>query len=231
MRLFFEIDIEISKSLSEDESRHATKVLRLKNGDDVEVIDGKGNIFYCRIANADSSACGVEIISQKKQYQKPYFLELVIAPTKNMDRVEWLVEKCVEIGVDSFVFIETKNSERSKLRLDRLQKIAISAMKQSKNYFMPSFSELKKIEDVINQDFKGQRFIAHCFENDKKHLKQLLKANSRYQILIGPEGDFTQQEIEKAISKDFTPASLGENRLRTETAALLACAVVSITNA
>ncbi|MFP5471025.1 MAG: 16S rRNA (uracil(1498)-N(3))-methyltransferase [Bacteroidia bacterium] len=231
MRLFFEPNIGQTNLLNAEESHHAIKVLRLKNADEILVIDGNGSIYTCRIADANQTQCKVEILNKETQHKKPYFLELVIAPTKNMDRIEWLVEKCVEIGIDSFKFIETKNSERTKLRLDRLEKIAISAVKQSKNYFMPSFSELKNLDDVLNENFDGQKFMAHCFEDNKKHLKEVIKPKSRYQILIGPEGDFTPQEIDKALSKNYVPVTFGENRLRTETAAFFGCLAVNLANA
>lgn len=231
MRVFFEPNIAQTKALDAQESHHAIKVLRLKVQDEILVIDGKGGVYTCKISEANQNECKLEILSKETQKQRSCFLEIVIAPTKNMDRIEWLVEKCVEIGVDSFKFIETKNSERSKLRLDRLEKIAVSAMKQSKNYFMPSFSELMKLDKVLKYDFDGQKFIAHCVEDNKKHLKEVFAPQSCYQILIGPEGDFTQQEIEMALSNNFMPVTFGENRLRTETAALYACALVNFLNA
>jgi 16S rRNA (uracil1498-N3)-methyltransferase len=230
MRLFYEPNILDSKCLDAQESQHAIKVLRLKQGDDIEVIDGKLNSYLCKISEANASKCLVDIISKTSHSKKPYTLELVIAPTKNIDRVEWLLEKAIEIGVDAFTLITTQRTERTKVRFDRLEKIAISAMKQSKNFLMPKMADLQSFDAFIDTPFHGQKFIAHCIDDNKQHLKNALKANESYRILIGPEGDFTKEEIELALKNGYVPVSLGDTRLRTETAALYACATASIIN-
>jgi 16S rRNA (uracil1498-N3)-methyltransferase len=230
MRLFYEPNILDTKHLDSQESQHAVKVLRLKQGDDIEVIDGKLNSYLCKISDANSSKCLVDIISKTSHAKKPYSIELVIAPTKNIDRVEWLLEKAIEIGLNKFTLITSQRTERSKIRFDRLEKIAISAMKQSKNFLMPEMVDIQKFIDVIGTPFQGQKFIAHCLDDNKQHLKNAMQANENYRILIGPEGDFTNEEIALALKNGYVPISLGETRLRTETAALYACATASIVN-
>ena len=231
MRLFYSPNIHQELALNEEQSKHAIKVLRMHSGDVIEVLDGKGKIYTCKILDAYSKSCGVAIIDEKTFEKRTYSIEIVLAPTKNMDRIEWFVEKAIEVGIDKITLIQTSRTERKKVRLDRLQKIAISAMKQSKTYYLPEITELLSFDEVVNSPFNGERFIAHCIDNDKHHLKNCLSANGNAQILIGPEGDFTESEIEMALKNNFKPVSLGENRLRTETAALYACAVASVVNA
>ena len=230
MRLFYCPNIEIETVLSEEESRHAIKVLRLKKGDKIEVINGKGASFVAQIMNEDAKKCNLKVVSKKTHDLKEYSLDIIVSPTKNADRIEWFVEKAIEIGVDKITLINASRTERKKVRLDRLEKIAISAMKQSKTYFLPQITEVMSFNDVVEESFDGQRFVAHCIEDEKKHLKSQLNVNGKYQILIGPEGDFTEDEIRLAIQNNFSPITLGENRLRTETAALYACALVNVVN-
>ena len=231
MRLFYSPNIENDKALNEDESRHAIKVLRLKEGDKIEVLDGKGSAYVAEISVANSKKCEVAILSKIAHQKRAYSVEIIVSPTKNADRIEWLLEKATEIGIDKLTLIQTDRTERKKVRIDRLEKIAISAMKQSKTYHLPLISELSSFKDVLNVKFTGQRFIAHCIEDKKAHLKTQMSPKDNYQILIGPEGDFTSEEIELAISSGFKPVTFGENRLRTETAALFACALTSVVNA
>ena len=231
MRLFYSPNIEIDKALNEDESRHAIKVLRLKEGDKIEVLDGNGSAYIAEISSANPKRCELSILNKTKHNRKSYSLEVVVSPTKNSDRIEWFLEKATEIGIDKLTLIQTERSERKKVRIDRLEKIAISAMKQSKTYFLPEISELQSYQEVVSQKFDGQRFIAHCIEDEKHHLKSQILEKKSYQILIGPEGDFTESEIELAIKNDFKPVTFGENRLRTETAALFACGLCSVINA
>ena len=231
MRLFYCPDIQQTNCLGEEESKHAIKVLRLNIGDKIEVLDGKGTSYVAEIRDNNAKRTALKIISKTNQNESNYMLEIVIAPTKNIDRIEWFIEKAIEIGVQKITIIQSKRTERRKVRLDRLQKIAISAMKQSKTYFLPEISDLTPIDLFLKTDFEGQRFIAHCIENDKKHLKDELNKASSSQILIGPEGDFTAEEIQLAIDNGFSPVTFGDNRLRTETAAIFACATVNLINA
>lgn len=231
MRLFYSPNIEVSNALSEDESRHAIKVLRLKIGDEVVVLDGKGHSFVAEIIDANAKKCALKIKSKELHKARPYSVEIIVAPTKNADRIEWFLEKATEIGIDKITLIQTDRSERKKVRIDRLEKIAISAMKQSKTFHLPFVSELESFDDIISKSFDGQRFVAHCIEDDKTHLKTQVKLKSNYQILIGPEGDFTTEEIALAIENGFEPVTFGENRLRTETAALYSCTLLSVLNA
>lgn len=231
MRLFYSPNIANEKALSEDESRHAIKVLRLKEGDKIEILDGVGATYIAEIIDANAKKCEVNIVEKIKHPKPLYSIEIVVSPTKNADRIEWFLEKATEIGISKLTLIQAERTERKKVRIDRLEKIAISAMKQSKTHFLPEISELKILNDVLESLFDGQRFIAHCIEDEKQHLMTQMLPEGKYQILIGPEGDFTQEEIDLAISKGFKPITLGENRLRTETAALYACTTASIVNA
>jgi len=230
MRLFYSPDIELTNALSEDESKHAVKVLRLKVGDKLEVLDGKGNSYIAVITEANAKKCAVSIESKQIHQESPYYLEIIISPTKNSDRMEWFIEKAIEIGVSKISFVLTERSERKKIRLDRFEKIAVSAMKQSKHYHLTELSELTSFDSIVNSNFDGDRFIAHCLEDNKQHLKDVAKTKSNCQILIGPEGDFTTDEIDLALSKKFKAVSLGESRLRTETAGIYACTALSIIN-
>lgn len=228
MKIFYQPNITSSLCLDEIESHHAIKVLRLKNDDEIIVLDGKGNEIFAKITEANSKKCLVQIINISNKLSRKCFLELVVAPTKNIDRIEWLVEKSVEVGIDSIKFIHSQNSERNKIKIERLQKIAISAMKQSKNNFLPILHEILSFEVVINEKFKGQRLIAHCEEGEKKHIKDALNNSQKsIQLFIGPEGDFSQNEIQLAISKGALPVALGESRLRTETAAFYGCVSIN----
>lgn len=230
MRLFYCPNIEKTKCLTEEESRHAIKVLRLNIGDEIEILDGKGRSFIGKIQDGNSNKTAIKLISSIEHKPSFYELEIVIAPTKNIDRIEWFIEKAIEIGIQKITLIQTKRTERKKVRLDRLHKISISAMKQSKTYFLPEISKLISFDDFVKTSFEGQRFIAHCIEDDKKHLKDALKKSINYQIMIGPEGDFTLEEIQLALDNGFTPVTFGKNRLRTETAAIFSCSVVNLIN-
>ncbi len=222
MHLFFDPSFPENTSLSEEESKHANRVLRLKTGDQIGVINGKGSFFTCEISELGKKNCSVLILEEKKDKEKPYRIHIAIAPTKNMDRTEWFVEKCVEFGIDEISFILTKNSERKIIKLDRIQRIAIAAMKQSQRAFLPQINELSLIEDFITNCKDKTKGIAHLVDNSRNHIKDI-KLNSSYCILIGPEGDFRPNEVDLALANDFTPLTLGDYRLRTETAGVAAC--------
>ena len=226
MHIFYAPSFPENTSLPEEESKHAIRVLRLKESDKILIMNGKGSFFTCQITTLTKKLCEVEILEERKDQQKGYRIHIAIAPTKNIDRIEWFVEKCVEFGIDEISFILTKNSERKIIKLDRINRIAIAAMKQSQRAFFPTINELQPIEDFITtceDDVKG---IAHLVDNDRNNLKDI-KINQSYCILIGPEGDFTAKEVEIALNNAFMPISLGSYRLRTETAGIAACHIIN----
>ncbi len=231
MHRFFAPDIAATSTLPEEESRHCVRVLRLAEGDEIEVIDGKGTLYRCRIAIAHNKHCAVEILSQ--EHCMPHWgakIELAVAPTKNLDRIEWMAEKCTEMGIDRITPLLCTHSERKVLKTDRLHKILVAAMKQSLKAQLPQLDELTPIKDVINEDFSGQRFIAYCDESlpreERKSLPQVYDPNKDAIVMIGPEGDFDPHEVEAALNAGFIPVTLGKSRLRTETAAMMAVAMM-----
>jgi len=233
MQLFYNSDIsEQSNTFSfpRDESRHIIKVLRKKTGDLLHITNGKGYLFTAEITIADQKNCAVNIINS--EFKKPidYKLHLAVAPTKMNDRYEWFLEKATEIGITSITPIYCDHSERKKIKTDRFEKILQSAMKQSLHLYLPTLNEPISFKDYVNQDFSGDIFIAHCEESDKKSLKNEIKPKTEITILIGPEGDFSVNEIETAIKNKFIPVTLGHTRLRTETAAIVACHSVAFIN-
>ncbi|HET6244572.1 MAG: 16S rRNA (uracil(1498)-N(3))-methyltransferase [Bacteroidetes bacterium] len=234
MHLFYTPDINSDLYiLSEEESKHGVKVLRLKNGDQVELIDGKGGWYRAEITDAHPKRTLVKVLNKKEEFKKrSYKLHIALAPTKNSVRTEWFLEKATEIGIDSVSFIHCRNSERVVVKTDRLNKIVTSAVKQSLKAYHPLLNELVSFNEMLNEaeNFKGQKFIAHCREEQKDHLCKLYKAGKDALILIGPEGDFTREEVNMAMTSGFEQISLGNSRLRTETAALVACHTVSLIN-
>jgi 16S rRNA (uracil1498-N3)-methyltransferase len=221
-------------TLSEEESKHCLRVLRLTVGSEIILIDGKGGWYKAIITDDNAKRCEVKIVEVKKEHGKrKVHLHIVIAPTKNNDRMEWFLEKATEIGIDEVSLIECKNSERTTVKTERLEKIAVAAMKQSLNAYLPSINDiipLKKFIETTNH-FKGQKFIAHCNEaTGKTHLKTLYTKGKEALVLIGPEGDFTPDEVQLALKNGFKEITLGNSRLRTETAALYACMVINVLN-
>jgi 16S rRNA (uracil1498-N3)-methyltransferase len=215
--------------LTPEESWHCTKVLRFKAGDEIGLIDGKGHFYEGQLSIVNEKKCVANItFGPRVQNKHPYYLHLAIAPTKNIDRMEWLVEKAVEIGVDEITFIRCKNSERTVIKEDRLIKIAESAVKQSLQSYIPKINALTNFADLLKTK-ADLKFIAHCEEEAKNHLKSFDLKNKTSLVLIGPEGDFTSEEIASAKTSGFTEISLGENRLRTETAGLYVCNVFALT--
>ena len=209
-------------ALSKEEAHHALRVMRLKEGDEVGVFDGEGSIFKCKIAELSKSKCILNIKSHVTSQRSPSNLSILIAPTKNNDRLEWFLEKATEIGVHEIVPILCDHSERKKIRKDRLEKVLISAMKQSMNPFLPKLKELKKFNEVIDDYSSFDRFISHCGEGDKHNLFEMIKPNVPCAIFIGPEGDFSVNEIKEAKKFGWNEVSLGHQRFRTETAGIVA---------
>ena len=234
MQLFYnsEITVETSQIIFDKiESKHIVRVLRKKDNDILKITNGKGFLFDAKIIIASDKKCLADIISSEEK-PKPwnYYLHIAIAPTKLNDRMEWFLEKATEIGVDEITPIICSNSERRVVKLERFEKIIQSAMKQSLKFTLPKLNEPIKLKDFLKQDFDGQVCIAHCEEKEKKLLQFVVKPSEKTTILIGPEGDFSSEEIKNCLAKKFTPISLGESRLRTETAALVAVNTVSIIN-
>ncbi len=213
-----------------EESKHIIKVLRKKEGDILQVTNGKGFLFHTEITIASDNKCTVKINAYEKQEALPYRLHLAVAPTKMNERYEWFLEKATEIGIQEITPIICEHSERKVIKTDRFQKIVESAMKQSLHYYLPILNEPVAFKEFIQTQQIGQLFIAHCEETDKRSLKNELQTNQDVLVLIGPEGDFSVKEIQLALEHNFIPVSLGATRLRTETAAVVACHSVVFKN-
>ena len=242
MYLFYTPDIAQTQTLCEEESAHCIRVLRYGKGDQILLTDGKGTTYNAVITNPNPRRCEFRIISQEKQQKNhDFYLHIAIAPTKNIERMEWMVEKCTEIGVDEITPLLCRFSERKQIRLDRLEKIILSATKQSLNPYMPKLNELTDYNTFISQYSAQTKFIAHCYKDDTPHselvseshkqeLKDLIEKGKSAIILIGPEGDFSEKEVEDALKQGYLPVSLGRSRLRTETAAIVACHTAILLN-
>lgn len=231
MHVFYTPDIQKCNELPEEEAQHCTRVLRLSTGDEITLTDGKGCFYQAEITAASNKRCVVSI--RETVFQEPLWpchLHIAMAPTKNMDRNEWFAEKATEIGFDELTFLNCRYSERKVIKNERIEKILISAIKQSLKARLPKLNGMMDFDKFIAQDFEGQKFIAHCYEGEKPLLKNVLKAGEDALVLIGPEGDFSEEEVKKAIERGFVPISLGKSRLRTETAALVACHTLNLLN-
>ncbi|CAL2091541.1 16S rRNA (uracil(1498)-N(3))-methyltransferase [Tenacibaculum sp. 190524A02b] len=232
MQLFYNSQISENTehfTFDKEESRHIVRVLRKKEGDTLFITNGNNLLFKVAITIANDKKCMVNVVSiEKKDNNRPYYLHIAIAPTKNNDRLEWFLEKATEIGIDEITPIICKNSERKVVKTERLSKIIQSAMKQSLQFKLPKLNEPIKFSDFLKKEDTNQLFIAHCEETSpKKFLKDLIEVNSHYTILIGPEGDFSTDEIELSLKESYLPITLGKNRLRTETAGLNAVQNIS----
>ncbi|NPA67394.1 MAG: 16S rRNA (uracil(1498)-N(3))-methyltransferase [Chlorobi bacterium] len=233
MHIFYTPDIKNDfYTLSQEESKHCVRVLRLKTGDKVQLINGKGKLFVCEITDDNPKRCSVKIIeTTEKKERKPFKLHIAVAPVKNINRFEIFLEKATEIGIDKIIPFVSRYSERKTIKPERLEKVIIAATKQSKAFFKPVLSDLISFEELINTNFKGEKYIAHCYDSDtKKHIKEVYEKGKDVLILIGPEGDFSQEEIKQAVSKGFKEISLSDSRLRTETAGITACQIIDFMN-
>lgn len=233
MQLFYNEQLTADSdtyTLPKDESKHVVRVLRKKEGDTVHVTNGKGYLFETTIKIANPNKCILEVASQIYQPPRDYELHLAVAPTKLNDRFEWFLEKATEIGVTQITPLLCDHSERKIIKEGRYAKILQSAMKQSLHYHLPKLNPLTHFTEYIATIDKETSFIAHCEETDKKNLKELISKGNSYTILIGPEGDFSIDEIKKAIALGIKPITLGKSRLRTETAAIVACHSVAFIN-
>lgn len=232
MHLFYQEDMSQDLVLLDrEESRHCLKVLRMRQGDELWFTDGKGLMCRANLAQADAAACTAFIV-ERRLAPKPILgsLHMVVAPTKNMDRFEWFLEKATECGVSEITPLICAQSERSVVKPERLQKILISAMKQSQQAYLPRLNPAMSFKSFMQNPVPEAAFIAHCVEGQKQSLRQSYQAGQDAMVLIGPEGDFSPEEIRQALERGFLPISLGNNRLRTETAALVACIEINFIN-
>jgi len=228
MQLFYLDNPKKQITLSTEESRHTTKVLRKKEGDILNFTDGKGKLYKAKITVVDKKRCQLNIISsQNKKKQHNYYLHIGIAPTKNIDRFEWFLEKATEIGIDEITPIICNRSERKIVKNDRSKRILCSAIKQSLKYYLPKINETITLKKFLKKEFDGNKYIAHCEDLKREDLTKIQR-KSKTLILIGPEGDFSQAEIELALQNKFTSVSLGTSRLRTETAGVIATHTINI---
>ncbi|BAX78551.1 16S rRNA (uracil(1498)-N(3))-methyltransferase [Labilibaculum antarcticum] len=232
MNLFYTPDIQNKfYQLDEIESKHCVRVLRLKEEDIIHLIDGKGTLYKAKIIDAHPKRCTVECFETKTEFGKlNYKLHIALAPTKNMDRTEWFMEKCTEIGIHEFTPLLCQHSERKVVKQERLFKVITSAVKQSLKAYHPILNEQTKFSDLVTAPYDGEKYIAHCNKGEKTHLKNLYKAEQNALILIGPEGDFSIEEVNLAKENGFQEITLGESRLRTETAGIVACNIISLEN-
>lgn len=228
MQLFFTENTNDEFILPSQESKHITKVLRKKEGENINFTDGKGNLIIAEITTSDIRKTRVKVIEKiEKEKQHNYYLHIAISPTKNIDRFEWFLEKSCEIGIDEITPIICERSERKIIKEERSNRILLSAMKQSLKYHLPKLNEGTSFKDFIQQEFDGSKYIAHCEEQQKTELRKVPK-NNRTLILIGPEGDFSPTEITIALKNKFKSIELINSRLRTETAAIVAVHTINI---
>ena len=233
MQLFYNPNInETTESFSFDkeESKHIVKVLRKKDADILFVTNGLGLLFKTEITLASDNKCTVQILAVEKAETSKFRLYLAVAPTKMNDRYEWFLEKATEIGIHEITPIICDRSERKVINKERFEKILLTAMKQSNVLFLPKLNEAITFKEFVKRKNSGMQFIAHCEQTDKKTLKSLIKPGENVTLLIGPEGDFSEKEIALAVENNFIPVSLGNTRLRTETAAIVACHSVVFVN-
>lgn len=234
MHLFYTPDINPTHPqyfLTEEESKHAIRVMRLEVGSAVQLIDGKGGLYTAEIIDAHPKRTILQIKNTTQGYnRRNHYLHIAIAPTKNMERLEWFLEKATEIGIDEISLIICQRSERKEAKTERLNKIITAAIKQSLKAYHPKLNEVMPLAELLGKPFDGQKFMAHCEDSEKVTLASTLQKHSRYLILIGPEGDFSTNEIDMALQNGFNAITLGESRLRTETAALEACFEVNFLN-
>ena len=217
-------------SFDKEESKHIIKVLRKKDTDILFVTNGLGFLFKTEITLASDSKCTVKILSFEKQPRSKFHLHLAVAPTKMNDRYEWFLEKATEIGIHEITPIICDHSERKVVNKERFDKILLVAMKQSNELYLPKLNEAVTLKEFLKHDRTGLKLIAHCEEANKQTLKSVLKPNADVTMLIGPEGDFSEKEIAVALENSYIPVSLGNTRLRTETAAIVACHSVVFVN-
>jgi 16S rRNA (uracil1498-N3)-methyltransferase len=232
MHLFYEPDFLTNGNiLNPEESKHCVRVLRHNVGNKVSVMNGKGSIFITEIIEANPKKCALQIISETKEQPRPFSLHMAVAPTKNIDRFEWFLEKATEIGIEEITPIICDHSERKVIKPERLEKVITAATKQSLRAYRPKLNPAVSFEQFLTTNYIGySKYIAHCYDNPKQLLKSDYSENENALILIGPEGDFSEKEVEAAHTNNYRAISLGKARLRTETAAIMSCTIINITN-
>lgn len=234
MQLFYAPEISLPRyTLSEEESKHCVKVLRMRCGDELHITDGRGTMYRCKVVDDNAKHCTVEVVESIPEYEKPeYRLTMAVAPTKNIDRFEWFLEKATEVGVSEVYAIECDHSERRQIKREREEKVITSAVKQSLKAYHPTLHDMTPVRQLMEMPFEGEKYIAHCNSTlgEREYLGSLVKKSENTLILIGPEGDFSEEEITFALQNGFKPITLGRERLRTETAAVVAAVVVATMN-
>lgn len=233
MHIFYTPDITSNTyTLNEEESKHCVRVLRLTVGAVVNLVDGKGGFYTAEITSDNPKKVALSILKVETEFHKRnHYLHIAVAPTKNIDRIEWFLEKATELGIDEITPIITDRSERRVVKEDRLNKVITSAVKQSIKAYHPKLNDAISFDAFLKQPFDGEKLMAHCIdEGEKKYISQLVAPHQKYLILIGPEGDFTPEEVNLALNKGFKALTLGDNRLRTETAALAVCFEINYLN-
>ena len=234
MQLFYAPEISLPRyTLPEEESKHCVRVLRMTVGDELHLTDGKGNMYRCKVVSDNVKRCEVEVVETWPEYERmSYGLTMCVAPTKNIDRFEWFLEKATEIGISEVYPLECDHSERRQIKLEREEKVITAAVKQSLKAYHPVLHDLTSVRDIIAMDLEGEKYIAHCDSSfgERPYLGNLVKKGANTLILIGPEGDFSKEEINFALQNGFKAISLGRERLRTETAAVVATTVVATIN-
>lgn len=234
MQLFYAPEISLPRyTLPEEESKHCVRVLRMTVGDELHLTDGKGNMYRCKVVSDNAKRCEVEVVETTPEYERmSYGLTMCVAPTKIIDRFEWFLEKATEIGVSEVYPLECDHSERRQIKLEREEKVITAAVKQSLKAYHPVLHDMTLVRDIIAMDFEGEKYIAHCDSSfgERPYLGNLVKKGANTLILIGPEGDFSKEEINFALQNGFKAISLGRERLRTETAAVVATTVVATIN-
>lgn len=234
MQLFYAPDLtEPLYTLGEEESKHCIRVLRLRRGDTLHLTDGRGTLYRCEIAGEDVRRCTVRVAERFPDYERmPYRLTMAVAPTKNIERFEWFLEKATEVGVSEIVPLLCEHSERRALKVERAERVVVSAMKQSLKTYCPLLRPLTPLTELLRESFEGRRMIAHCDtpRTEKRYLADTLRAHEDLLVLIGPEGDFSPAEIDAALAAGFEEITLGRQRLRTETAAVVATVMAATCN-
>ena len=234
MQLFYAPEISLPcYTLAEEESKHCIRVLRMRVGDELHLTDGRGTMYRCKVVDDNAKRCTVEVIESIPEYEKmTYGLTMAVAPTKNIDRYEWFLEKATEVGITEIYPIECDHSERRQIKAERKEKVITSAVKQSLKAYHPVLHALTDVREVIKMDFDGEKYIAHCNDalGERPYLGSLIKKGGNNLILIGPEGDFSEEEITFAVQNGFKAISLGKERLRTETAAVVATVIAATIN-
>ncbi|MGV3686041.1 MAG: 16S rRNA (uracil(1498)-N(3))-methyltransferase [Daejeonella sp.] len=232
MHIFYTPDIDSDiYILSEEESKHCVKVLRLQKGSSIQLVDGTGGFYEAILEDPHPKRAVLKVTKVERGYGKRnHYLHIAVAPTKNIERFEWFLEKATEIGIDEITPLICERSERRELKTERLNKVITSAVKQSIKAYHPKLNEAIRLRDFLCSASGKHKYIAHCIESEKFTLKGNIELNSEYLVVIGPEGDFTPAEVREALDADFLPLTLGNSRLRTETAALEACFEINFLN-